>query len=96
MVIFFLLRASLVGTYCLKLGAVLKSWPKVKVCLLPNSCWVISSKTNFFFVVIIFSINLVTLIFLVKLIKPIAPIGSITSVNLVKLIKSIGLIDTKN
>jgi hypothetical protein len=83
----------LVGTYCLKFGAILKSWPKIKVCLLSNSCWVISSETNFFLVVSIFSINLVTLIFLVKPIKPIAPIDSITLINQVKLIKSIGLID---
>jgi hypothetical protein len=96
MVIIFLPRTSLVVTYYLKFGAILKSWPKIRVCLLSNNCWVISSKIKIFLVVLVFSINLVVLIFLVKPIKPIAPIDSITLIDPVKLIKSIGLIDTKN
>jgi len=43
-VIVLLLRASLTPTYCFKFEVVLKTWPKVKVCLFSNSCCVISSK----------------------------------------------------
>jgi hypothetical protein len=36
--LFFLLRANLVTTYCFKSKMILKSWPKVRVCLFSNNC----------------------------------------------------------
>ncbi len=32
------LGLNLVATYCIKFEAILKSWPKVNVCLLSNNC----------------------------------------------------------
>ncbi len=96
MVIIFLLGANLTITYCLKFGAILKSWPKVRVCLLSNSFWVISSKIDFFGVVLVYLINLVAHVFLIKSINSVAPIDPITLVDLEKSIKSIGQIDMEN
>ncbi len=53
MVIFFLPRVILATTYCFKFGTILKSWPNVRVCLLSNNCWLISSKTKNVLVVLI-------------------------------------------
>jgi hypothetical protein len=55
---------------------------------------VIFSKIDFFGVVLVYSINLVTHVFLIKSINPVAPIDPIT--DLEKSIKSIGLIDMEN
>jgi hypothetical protein len=52
--------ASLATTCCLKFGAFLKNWPKIKVCLFYNNYWVIYFQINFFLVIPIFLINLVT------------------------------------
>ncbi len=89
-------RASLVATYCFKSKAILKSQlPKVRVCLLSNSCWVISSKTENLLVIPITSIfpinpiepiNLITLINLVELVKLVGPMDLIKPVKLVDLI----------
>ncbi len=82
-----LLGARLVITYCLKSKAILKSSPKIRVYLVSNSCWVLSSKTKIFLVGLIFPINLMVLVFLVDLIDLVAPIDPI------KPIKLIGLVD---
>jgi hypothetical protein len=49
----------------LKFKAILKSWPNVKVCLLSNSSWLISSKTKNVLVVLVGSVALVVPITLV-------------------------------
>ncbi len=82
--IFFLPRASLATTYCLKSGAILKSWPKVRVYLLSNSCWVISSKIEKLQVI------LITLVFLIDSIESVKLVGLI---HLIELVKPKGLID---
>jgi hypothetical protein len=83
-IIYFLPCASLATTYCLKFGAILKSWPKVRVCLLSNSCWVISSKIEKLQVI------LITPVFLIDSIKGVKLVGPI---HLIELVKPKGLID---
>jgi hypothetical protein len=71
-----------------KSKAILKSWPKIRVCLLYNSYWVISSKIKKIMVVIIFLVNLVSSIDLIKSIKLIA------LVDLVEVVELVGLVDS--
>ncbi len=52
-VIFFLPRVILIATYSFKFGTNLKNWPNMKVCLLSNNCWLISSKTKNVLVVLV-------------------------------------------
>ncbi len=82
---FFFPKANLVATYCLKFGTVLKSWPKVKVCL-SNNCWVISSKTKEFFIGPIILINSMMPIFLIEIVKLVASIDLVNPTNFVKLV----------
>jgi hypothetical protein len=58
-VIIILSWASLATTCCLKSGAILKNWPKIKVYLFYNSCQVIF-LIEIYLVVSIFLVNIVT------------------------------------
>ncbi len=71
--VFFFPRPSLTTTYYFKFRVILKSWPKVlKVCLLSNSCWVISSKIEKLPII---------LVILITMVDPIKSIGLIVLVN---------------
>ncbi len=95
-VIFFHPKASLATTHCFKSRTILKNWPKINVCLLSNSCWVISSKINKKLVIPIamifpiYLVELVNLIALINLVDPIKLVGPIDSIGPIKLV---GLID---
>jgi hypothetical protein len=74
----FLLGARLVSTYCLKFGAILKSWPQIKVCLF--------SKTQKNSIGQVFLIDSITPNFLIKSIEPVAPLDLVELVTLVSLV----------
>jgi len=94
--IFFLPNTSLAATYCFKSKVISKSWPKVKVCLLSNSCWVMSFKTKKLLVIVIllFPINLVELGNLIASIHLIESIKSATTVDSIELVKWVTSIDS--
>ncbi len=60
-----LLGVNLATTYCFKSGVILKSWPKVNVCLLSNSYRVMSSKIEEFLVRQVLLVNPVMLVILI-------------------------------
>ncbi len=94
--IFFLPRVSLAATHCLKPETILKSWPKVKVCLLSNSFWVISSKIEklpIILVALIFLIDMVELVNLITLVNSVELVKLVGLVDLIELVKLIGLIN---
>lgn len=98
-VIILILRASLATTICFKSRVILKSWPKVRVCLLSNSCSMISSKTKKNLVVPIFPINLITLVFFKELIISLTLVDLaklVALVDLVEPVKLVGLVGPKN
>ncbi len=90
--IFFLPNTSLAATYCFKSNVISKSWPKVKVCLLSNSC----SKTKKLLVIVIllFLINLVELGNLIASVHLIESIKSTTTLDLIELVKWVTSIDS--
>jgi hypothetical protein len=67
----------LVVTYCLKSKVILKSWPKVRIILLSNNCYLISSKIKEFFIGLVFLIKLVMPVFLVGPTEPITLIDHV-------------------
>ncbi len=70
-------RENLVVTYCLKSKVILKSWPKVRIILLSNNCYLISSKIKEFFIGLVFLIKLVMPVFLVGPTEPITLIDHV-------------------
>jgi hypothetical protein len=94
-VIVLLQKASLTPTYCFKFEVVMTTWPKVRVCLLSNSCCVISSKIEKKSIVPIWSIKHITLVDQVELIKLVTLVNSIDLVEIVKLVGMVDLIDPK-
>lgn len=65
-------RLNLAATYCLKYGAIMKSWPKVRLTLQQMLSDVISPKFEEFLIGLVFLVNPVMVVSLVESIDLVA------------------------